>query len=434
MSKNEFLKIAGATAALVALACVLTPAVGAQVTLNMILDFTGNATGYSPQSNLIADSAGNLYGTTGDTITSGGDKVFELSPNSDGTWTENILWASAGGTQPNNIRAGVTFDSKGNLYGTSIFGGANGCGQVFKLAPNGDGTWTYSDVLDFDCAAGGSEGTGGVIFDRAGNMYGTTSFGGTDDWGTVYKLTPHANGTWTETILHNFTFGADGAYPGHGNLVFGSNGSLFGNAGQGAQGDCRAWTTGCGTVYELAPNSGGTWTFTVIHSFTGGTDGGVPQSTMTFDRAGNLYGTTLLGGVHSCNYAYGTGPGCGVVFELTPGANGQWTEKVLHKFQAGEDGAYAMGGVIFDSAGNLYGVTFGGGNTNCYYDGCGTVYELSPNANGGMTAKILVRFNGAPLAAPYNSLLIVGDILYGTTSGETTGQNDNTGGVYELSR
>jgi uncharacterized repeat protein (TIGR03803 family) len=430
MSKNEFVKILAATAAFVAMACGPTPVAGAQITLDTILAFSGDTTGFTPESNLVADSAGNLYGTTGDSFA---DTVYELSPNSDGTWTESVLWTSSLGSEPYNIRAGVTFDSKGNLYGTSIFGGANGCGQVFKLTSNG-GTWTYSDVLDFDCASGGSQGTGGVIFDRAGNMYGTTSFGGTYNWGTIYKLSPNANGAWTETILHNFTFGTDGGYPGHGDLVFGPKGSLYGNTGQGAEGNCQAWTTGCGTVYELSPSSSGTWTFTVLHSFTGAGDGGVPQSTMTFDKAGNLYGTTFLGGDDSCNYGYGNGPGCGVVFELTPGANGVWTEKVLHKFKGGEDGAYPFGGIIFDNAGNLYGNTLGGGNTNCFYGGCGTIYELSPNSSVGMIPKILVRFDGAPLAAPYNSLLILRGNLYGTTSGETTGTNDNMGGVYELTR
>jgi len=435
MSNTKFAKILAATAAFVAIICLLTPVAGAQANLKTLLAFTGDATGFSPESNLIFDSAGNLYGTTGDTYDTAGDKVFELIPNSDGTWTENILWSSAGGSEPYQIRAGATWDSQGNLWSTGLYGGAHGCGQVFKLSPNGDGTWTYTDVLDFDCGAGGSDSCGGVIFDGDGNLYGTTSWGGIYNWGTVYELLPNPDGSWREKILHNFTSGKDGENPGHGNLVFDAKGALYGNAAQGAEGNCQAWETGCGTVFKLSPNSNGTWTFTVIHSFTGGDDGGIPNSTMTFDKAGNLYGATLAGGNTSCtDSSSGLVPGCGVVFELIPGADGKWTEKVLHKFENGEDGAYGWSGVIFDKAGNMYGDTIGGGNTPYpYYGGCGTVYELLPNGSGGWTERILVRFDGEPQGTPYNSLLMDhrGN-LYGTTSGVTT--PGLLGGVYELIR
>ncbi|MGH9496474.1 MAG: choice-of-anchor tandem repeat GloVer-containing protein [Candidatus Sulfotelmatobacter sp.] len=165
---------------------------------------------------------------------------------------------------------------------------------------------------------------------------------------------------------------------------------------------------------------------TVLHTFTGGADGGTPQGTLLFDKAGNLYGTTWEGGQY----------GFGVAFELTPHANGKWGEKVLHAFKSGGDGANPFGGLISDTAGNLYGTTSVGGNNQCGGSslpiGCGIVYELTPNSNGSTTEKVLVRFHGTPSATPYNDLLMdsLGN-LYGTTTGYGA---ENAGSVYEVVR
>ncbi len=178
---------------------------------------------------------------------------------------------------------------------TSLYGGAFGCGTVFELIHNSDGSWTESNINDFTCTNGSFVG-GGLVFDKAGNLYGTTGLGGTSNVGVVFQLVPNGNGTWTENVLHNFTGGSDGGYPGLGVLVFDSAGNLYGTAAGGALGDCDVNNPGCGTVFKMSPKANGTWSFKVLHSFTGGNDGGVPVFGLTFDKAGNLYSTTDVGG------------------------------------------------------------------------------------------------------------------------------------------
>lgn len=404
---------------LLALACWLATATAGPVSIKTLVQFYGTES----EGNLIFDSAGNLYGTTGDQYEPSLITVFELSPNADGTWTKNVIWRAKGGSEPLNIRAGVIFDAGGNLYGTSLYGGASNCGTVFKLTHNLDGSWSESNLFDFNCTDG-YQATGGVIFDQAGNLYGATSFGGTYNWGVVYQLKPNADGTWTENVLHNFTFGADGAYPGHGSLVFDSKGNLYGTAGQGAQGTCKVWTTGCGTAFKMSPQTDGTWSFDVIHSFTGGDDGGVPEYGFTLDAAGNLYSTTMVGGKN----------GAGVAFELVQDSNGAWTEKILHQFLGPpDDGLNPFSGVIFDSAGNLYGSAINGGATVCFNaPGCGIVYELKPRPNGSYAEDILYKFQGTPRDGPINNLVM--DSL-GNLYGSATGYNTYASGtVFELIR
>jgi uncharacterized repeat protein (TIGR03803 family) len=191
---------------------------------------------------------------------------------------------------------------------------------------------------------------GSVVFDAAGNMYGTTVGGGVNSDGTMFELTLGANGQWTTKAIYSFT-SKSGEEP-EATLVFDSAGNLYGSTVFGGAKDL-------GAVFQLSKTTGGTWTGKILHSFIGGTDGYYPQGPLTIDAAGNIYGTTDFGGTHgaSCDTR-----GCGVVFELTPGANGAWTETVLHSFQRNShDGAYPNGGVILDSAGNLYGTTELGG-------------------------------------------------------------------------
>ncbi len=217
----------------------------------------------------------------------------------------------------------------------------------------------YNFCAQTNCADGWIP-SAGLIFDAAGNLYGTTGLGGTDGVGTVFELT-RAGGGWTEQVLYNF--GTDGAYPG-GGLTFDSAGNLYGTTGEGG-------IHILGTVFELTPTVGGGWTETVLHNFGSGTDGAYPGAGVTFDAAGNLYGTTQYGGTYnSCS------GGCGTVFELTPTAGGGWTEQVLLNFN-GTGGANPYAGLIFDGAGNLYGTTqFTYDNCSGFY--CGTVFELMP--------------------------------------------------------
>jgi len=406
---------------LLALTCSLATTAAAQ-TVKTLLQFSGTES----EGNLIWDSAGNLYGTTGDQYDPSLITVFQLSPNANGTWTENVLWTSSGGSEPLNIRPGVIFDASGNLYGVSRYGGTYGCGAVFELTHETSGSWPETNLFNFDCADSGAYAVGGLTFDKAGDLYGTTPQGGSFGQGVVYQLVPGSGGTWAENILHNFTGGTDGGYPNHPDLVFDSAGNLYGSAATGGQGSCPFFggTSTCGTLFKLTPQTGGTWDFTVIHSFTG-TDGADDEGTLVFDKSGNLYGTTYDGGTY----------GYGVVFKLIPHANGKWGEQVLHEFRGGGDGNGAIGGVIFDSAGNLYGTTAYGGNSECGVDspiGCGIVYELEPKSNGSYTEDVLVRFHGTPNSGPYDDLVMdsLGN-LYGTATGYNT---YSSGTVYEVIR
>src|ERR1039458_6316092 len=328
----------------------------------------GNGTDATyPVAGLIFDAAGNLYGTTehgGAYQCSGGGgcgTVFELSPDGSGGWTATVLHSFGNGTDGIDPNGGVIFDAAGKLYGTTLEGGAYGYGTVFELSPNGGGGWTETVLYSFCSQTNCTDGDApyaGLIFDPAGNLYGTTLGGGTYNYGAVFEVTPNG----TETVLHSFT-GTDGVYP-YAGLIFDPAGNLYGTTGQGG-------TYDGGTVFEVTPNG----TETVLHNFNNnGTDGAYPYAGLIFDAAGNLYGTTLEGGAY----------GYGAVFEVTP--NG--TETVLHNFNNnGTDGYSPYASLIFDAAGNLYGTTNSGGTYNH-----ATVFELTPAAGGGWTETVLHSF------------------------------------------
>jgi uncharacterized repeat protein (TIGR03803 family) len=232
---------------------------------------------------------------------------------------------------------------------------------------------------------------GGLIADAAGNLYGTTVLGGAANSGAVYELSPPVspNTPWTETVLYSFSGGTDGSSP-VGNLVLDTMGNLYGTASGGGNPSCPF---GCGTVYELSPPvvQGGNWTKTTVYSFGGGNDGQAPDAGLIFDQVGNLYGTTALGGsTLSCD---GQTLGCGTVFELSPPAapGGAWTERILYSFTGASDGGLPQAPVVLDNAGNLYGSTAQGGDRSCL---CGTVFELVPSGAGASTETVLHTFTG----------------------------------------
>jgi uncharacterized repeat protein (TIGR03803 family) len=390
------------------------------------------AVGSDPYAGVIFDASGNLYGATfsGGSFTycfSGCGTVFELTPAAGGGWTETVLhsFQVTDGTNP-GFNGGLVFDADGNLYGMAQSGGAYGYGNVFELTPGADGGWALIALHDF--AYGGTDGaypSGSLIFDTAGNLYGTTAWGGTGPCtsedntvgcGTVFELSPKAGGGWEEKVLHNFGHGADGTFPDAG-LVFDGNGNLYGVTHEGGTGSCSlTGNLGCGTVFELTPEGDGRWDEKVLHHFNL-TDGGWPVGSLIFDAAGNIYGMTDGGGSGNCQ-AY-TPTGCGTVFELTP-ADGGWAEKVLHNFNNnGKDGIFPYSGLILDASGNLYGTTTIGGNAAfCGYIGCGTVFELMPKAGGGWAERIVHSFRDTPRDgdSPADSLIFDGaGNLYGTT-------------------
>jgi uncharacterized repeat protein (TIGR03803 family) len=382
--------------------------------------------GSAPTGALVADSAGNLYGTT----LFGGEnnlgEVFELiKPTSGGAWTQVVLYSFSGAPTGANPYSALVFDSSGNLYGTTNTGGVascSTCGVAFELSPptGGSGPWTESVIYSFgNTTPFGPES--GMIFDAKGNLYGVVPGGGGSSDGFAYELSPPAGGTgpWTETVIQTFT-GANGQYP-VGSLIFDAKGNLYGTAtADGANGNG-------GVVFELSPPSSGSgpWSEAVLYSFcslAGCADGSTPYGTLVFDAKGNLYGTTYAGGA-SAN------PN-GTVFEVSPpaGGTGTWTEKVLYSFcsvSGCTDGYEPLGGPVLDATGNLYATTFRGGS-----DGFGTVLELIPPAAGSTwTESILLSFNGSDGANPHFGSLIfdASGNLYGT------GQNGPSGVVFELS-
>jgi len=381
-----------------------------------VYSFDYNGTdGATPDASLISDAAGNFYGTTSNGGTSAAGTAFEMSPNGSGGWTEKLLYSFGEGLDGFNPEASLIFDAAGNLYGTTLGGSMNGGGMAFKLSPNGSGSWTETVLHSFSGGTDGSVPYGALIFDGAGNLYGTTSSEGIDFYGIAFELSPNGSGGWTETVLHSFGAGTDGSGP-TGSLIFDGGGNLYGATYAGG-------TSNVGTVFELSPNGSGGWTESVLYSFNNnGSDGNYPYAGLVFDSAGNLYGTTYYGGTSNQ----------GSIFKLSPNGGGGWTETVLHSFDFNfneTDGAYPTAGVIFDHAGNLYGTTDNGGT--CNY---GTAFEFSPAGGGNWTETVLHSFcnGGADGYRPFAGLIIdhAGN-LYGTTSVGGSGTSA-IGTVFEI--
>jgi uncharacterized repeat protein (TIGR03803 family) len=376
--------------------------------------------GAEPRGGLIADAAGNLYGTTfGGGSGNGYGTIFKVTP----TGTESVLHRFTGG---DGAGPGYTLiaDAAGNLYGTTTNGGVYG-GTVFKLSLNPDGTYNHNVLHNFTGYPGDGAVPANLIADAAGNLFGTTVAGGAsacgaDDLGcgTVFKLTPNLDGTYSEEVLYSFNGGSDGQYP-FGALIADAADNLYGTTFLGGGSGCDG--SGCGTVFELKPNLDGTYSETVLHRFASGRDGAAPAAGLLADAAGTLYGTTSAGGdSHGCL------TGCGTVFTLTPNADGTYTERVLHSFTGGSDGQTPYAGLIADAVGNLYGTTYAGGLTLCA-GWCGTVFTLTPTG----TLSVLHRFNFSDGANPMARLIAdAAGNLYGTTS---LGGTNSWGTVFKQS-
>ena len=335
--------------------------------------------GIGPLAGLVMDSAGNLYGTTWLGGPQGAGVAFELSPPAQlgGAWTYTILYAF-GGAGLSSPEARLVLDQAGNLYGTTASGGtggcAGGCGGVFKLAPpaQSGGSWTESVLFNFSGSFESGGGTsGGLTLDAHGALYGTTYRGSGGSSGTVFRLRPPKTGTqWTHTVLYAFAGFADGADP-VAEVAFDKNGNLYGMTSYGGSGGPNCFGSPCGTIFKLAPAPTGPWTHTVLYSFNGGTDAGYPGRALTLDAAGNLYGTTGIGGDPSCTGS--SGDGCGTVFQLAPPAvqGGSWTETILLRFEGGSDGA-GPGGLTFGKGHLLYGPAGAGANND------GLIFAIAP--------------------------------------------------------
>jgi uncharacterized repeat protein (TIGR03803 family) len=375
--------------------------------------FTGGRDGALPIAGLIFDQAGNLYGTTAQGGTKGWGTVFKVTR----AGVESVIHSfNPDGGDGGFPEASLISDLAGNLYGTTGNGGSNGgYGTVFKLTPQGDGSWKETVLYSFEFD--GKDGVGpyaALVFDPAGNLYGTTVSGGSNAYGTVFKLTPQGDGRWKETVLHSFSRDLnDGTYP-YAPLTLDSAGNLYGTTWSGGQNDD-------GIVFKLTPNPDGSWKETVIHYFSYYGDGAAPTGGLIFDSAGNLYGTARVGcGPGECDYALGT------VFKLTPNSDGNWTLNVIHTF-SGADGVFPSSSLTFDVAGNLYGTTLLGGTYND-----GVVYKLKLEVNGNWRETVLHSFRNHPGNAPFAGLIIDEQgSLYGTTQGNST--MGTVGSVFKVS-
>jgi uncharacterized repeat protein (TIGR03803 family) len=376
------------------------------------------ATGAYP-TGVVRDAVGNLYvgteeGGSNQSCDDGCGNILKLS--FPGGATELYAFTpTAHGSGPLPVGA-LTRDAKGNLYGATESGGNVFAGSVFKLTPSGlEGT-----LHSFDPAAGdGSTPSSGLTIDSAGNLYGVTYSGpGSGAYGVIYKVTPSRS----ETLLHSFTGGTDGAVP-QANPVVDSLGNLYGTASAGGDLSCTEGSgAGCGTVWKLDTSGN----FTVLYSFTGGTEGAAPIGGLVMDSSGNLYGTTIMGGDLSCFAPYG----CGTVFELSISGN----LAVLYSFTGGSsDGASPFATLLRDPSGNLYGTTEYGGDQSCAAggstNGCGVVFKVDASGN----ETILHAFTGGTTdgALPTFAALItdVKGNLYGATS---YGGNANVGVIFAV--
>ena len=431
-------RLAGALFAAGVLLLLAVPA-SAQ-TFTVLHEFTGGADGSIPESTLVEDRAGNLYGlaTFGANSnchpsgSAGCGAVFKLTHKAGG-WAFSPLYAFTGEPDGANPVGSLTIAPDGTLYGVTNDGGVagncldsfgqNGCGTVFHLQPLPTicaaflCPWRETVLYRFTGGDDGNDPWAGVTLDRAGNLYGTAHQGGANNWGVAYELLPSGSG-WTQATIHAFAGGSDGANP-TSPLAFDPIGNLYGTTpGGGGGGNC--YGGGCGTVFELLPVGEG-WSENILYRFAG-SDFNIPYGGVVLDPAGNLYGTVVDGinGVFELSYSngnwnlsqlyshdfggepalysplardaagnlYGTAEfggndqcdfsnGCGFVFKLAPSGDG-WIFTQLYAFNNGADGAFPYGGVVVDAQGNIYGTAAGGGTHNCGNIGCGTVWEITP--------------------------------------------------------
>jgi uncharacterized repeat protein (TIGR03803 family) len=325
---------------------------------------------------------------------------------------------------------GLIFDQHGNMYGVTYSGGSSGFGTVFEMSPAGNGTWTIQYIYNFRSVPDGQYPIGALVMDSLGNLYGTTSEGGSqlcsdgyNDFGcgTVFELSPSGLADeWKETILHNFNAGAGDGYLPLAGLTMDPAGKLYGTT---AEGGGQGVSLG-GTVFEVGRSAAGQWNEKVVHRFGTGADGLSPRCALILDKAGNLYGTTASGGGVSQ---------MGTVFELTHTTSG-WREQILLNFnsdRSGTSGNSPAAGLVSDRMGNLYGTTIYGGTL-----GFGNVFELQPTKDGGWSERVLHSFSQQDSGGYFPQAPLVLDSagnLYGVmfTGGSGIGR---AGTVFRLNR
>ena len=402
MTPVRLLSIAMATVAL-----GLSTGVHASGT-TVIYSFKGGVDGSYIDSDLVIDSAGNLYGTSVKGGAHASGTVWQLHPNGDGTWTHIVLYNFTGGADGAEPYKGVTLDTAGELYGTAVTGGGGacegGCGVAYKLSNNG-GVWTENVLHAFQGTDDGQGPGARLTVDQDGTVYGMAPTGGAYGAGTIYAMAPGKHGTKFK-IIHAFTGGADGAGGSAGALVL-KSGDVYGSATSGG-------VFGEGTIYQLTRKGRG-WKFRVLYSFQDQPDGGFPYGGLALDPLGNIYGTTYYAGANDL----------GCVYELSQGPRGKWKERVLYSFN-GADGADSIANVNFDTAGNIYSVTSQGGAANF-----GVIFRLRPKLSGKWGETVVHSFAGVPDGAlAYNGMV---DDGHGHFFGATTrGGAGDHGAIYQF--
>jgi len=396
-------------------------------TITVLHTFMGGAGSGDPAFQLARDSAGNLYGTTN----TGGNLhgcsgqgcgvVYRLSPNATG-WTYTILYqfpGYKGGTEPSQL----VVDSAGNLYGELTSQGPTGNGRVYELSPRASGPWAFQVVHDFAADSDGSLPLGGLAMDSAGNLYGATAYSNSENCdgrgcGTVFELSPAAGG-WTETILRSFGGNAgtaNGLHPSS-KVTFDAAGNLYGVTSEG--GDTATCLDGCGVIYQLKPGAG-SWTFNLVHALTV-SEGFLPEAGLAIDAIGNLFGTTAAGGTNNA----------GTVFVLSPFGAGAWILHVAYQFPGGAGGGTTYSPVTVDASGNIFVPALEGAKN------WGEIFELSPAGSLGWTYTMLHSFNGWGDGGYPNGLILdASGNLYGVSNyGAKAGCTNNSGCgiVFELS-
>jgi uncharacterized repeat protein (TIGR03803 family) len=426
MRRNRFLAAVSSAFAFFCLPLALTASASA-ASGKIIYSFQGGRDGAYPYSDLVVDAAGNLYGTTSQGGVGcdgqGCGTVFELV-RTNGGWKHQVLYSFAGGSDGSSPMAGLVFDGAGNLYGTTS-------STVFELSPNGHGSWIESVIYTFTGGADGSNPMADLVFDGQGNIYGTDTQGGQycsgkfgNGCGAVFELTPQAGGSWLESTLHTFAGGQDGAVPSSG-VLLDASGNVYGMTLYGGTGSCfvgDVWVSfdGCGTTYQLSPESGGTWTETILYNFVrGGGFGLGPSGGLLFDRAGHLYGTSQ-----------GGGDGYGTFFELRDSQKNGWQQGDLHFFYGNPDGQAPVGRLLVDAGRSVFGVTQDGGA-----NGTGVVFELRRGKHR-WNERILYDFPSTSYSISPQAGLVLDshDRLYGTTQygGSGTACYAGCGTVYEV--
>jgi uncharacterized repeat protein (TIGR03803 family) len=397
--------------ALAVMSALMFASRAAHAQFKVLYSFTGGTDGGQPNARVIAGIDGNLYGTApfgGDLSCSFGQGcgvVYRLTK----AGTETVVHGFAGGADGADPYQALVTDVNGNLYGTTTSGGAkcagSACGTVFEISADGKETVLYS----FTGGADGGGPSSGLIVDKAGDLYGTTAFGGLFSVGTVFRLDPAGH----ETVLYSFTGVSDGAYPGLDRLAVDAEGNLYGITASGGDLNCNSGT-GCGTVFKLTQAG----VLTVLHTFANGADGSFPSGVI-LDPKGNLYGTTQTGGAGNN----------GVLFKISDIGTDlpSGTFRVLLSFGPSQFAVVPIGNVTVCADGNIYGISQGGGST-----GWGTLWKVDQTGEGTVVHSFdFVPSGGHPSASSQWSQGIDGAVFYGTAP--EGGSNSNGRGlVYSM--